>query len=76
MSNENRGTVTDPTTGKQYDEGVMVWLDKLRESGECNMMEGPSRLLNAGMCETRREAREVFFCWTQTFASRHPELGR
>ena len=47
-------------------EAVNEYLDNLRESGKCNMFEGPSRLIGRFGID-RREAYAAFETWTETF---------
>ena len=51
---------------KQDQRDAMVYLDNLRESGECNMFEAPARMREIyGF--SRPESYEVFKSWTEKF---------
>ena len=53
-------------------EEMLVYLDKLRESAETNMMGAASYLqLRFGL--DKHEARDVLFSWMDTYDKRHPE---
>ena len=50
------------------------YLSTLRESGECNMLEGPKRL-EAEFDLPRGEAREVFAGWCKWMEEGCPDLS-
>jgi len=49
----------------KYEEYYAYLLD-VRDSGICNMMEAP-RLLSAEFNLSKKQARDIFIAWTETF---------
>jgi hypothetical protein len=46
-------------------KGLFTLLDDIRSEGTMNMLAAPSWLVANGYCETKEEAREVFFAWQE-----------
>ena len=56
-------------------EGMLVFLDELRESGETNMWGASTYLMDEFSDLTKKEAFRVCSYWMQTFVVRHALTG-
>ena len=54
------------------DDGHLIYLDNLRESGETNMF-GAGRYLEKVFTITRHDASVILGYWMKSFSERHPQ---
>jgi len=60
--------IEEEVLGEDLEE-YFVWLDALRESGSCNMMEAP-RWLREEFDITKKQSHDITSMWMQNFGKR------